>query len=135
VPESATHGQHDRNGSCNARHCHNPFVITTFISRRTAAAQHFPQRLGTPTRNATATEEKNAPDPGARGALELPAAGAMNEKGTLAISSASALVDESPVVARLCQLAHPVPWGCRDLPEGHRESSKAKPCRDSTVVP
>jgi hypothetical protein len=47
----------------------------------------------------------------------------------------SALVEESPVAARLCQSAYPVPWGCRDLPEGHRESSKAKPCRDSTVVP
>ena len=47
----------------------------------------------------------------------------------------SALVEESPVAARLCQLAYPVPWGCRDLPEGHRESSKAKPCRDSTRGP
>jgi hypothetical protein len=52
-----------------------------------------------------------------------------------AILDASALVEESPVAARLCQLAHPVPWGCRDLPEGHRESSKAKSCRDPTVVP
>jgi hypothetical protein len=35
---------------------------------------------------------------------------------------------------RVCaNWAHPVPWGCGDLPEGRRESSKAKPCRDSTL--
>jgi hypothetical protein len=74
VPESATRREHDHNGSRNARRCHNHFVITSFISRRTAGTQHLPQRLGTLTRNATATEEKNAPAPGAHGALELPAA-------------------------------------------------------------
>jgi hypothetical protein len=79
VPESAPRREHDHNGSRNARHCHNHFVITSFISRRTAGTQHLPQRLGTLSRNATATV--NAPAPGAHGALELPAAEAFEQNG------------------------------------------------------